>query len=86
MRRSKVVFALNPLTDSIAKRKQKDSYVTPHKVEGGKRKGKSLKKEPRAISRAHVTVKQAKEALTADPNAMYDKDRKCLVYFRKVGE
>jgi hypothetical protein len=50
---------------------------------GGRRRGKNLKKESRTYKRPIVTVKQAKEALTVDPEAMYDKDRKCLIYYRK---
>jgi hypothetical protein len=86
MRKSKVVFALNPQTDERKRRKEKDSFVSPHKVGGGKRKGKSLKREPKSQTRGFVTVAQAKEALAIDPNAAFNPETKCLVYFRKVGE
>lgn len=51
--------------------------------DGGKRKGKRLKKDPRKKrSRGYVTVKQAKAALAIDPNAVYDPKLKCLIYKR----
>ena len=86
MRKSSVVFALNPQTDAIAKRVQKDSFVSPHKFEGGKRKGKTMKKNPRARKSPYVTVGQAKAALAIDPNAVWDAERKMIIYNRKAGQ
>ncbi len=60
--------------------------IEPHKLEGGKRKGKSMKKKAIRRKGAFVTVKQAKAALLIDPNAKYDPKTKCLIYNRKVGE
>lgn len=54
--------------------------------DGGKRKGKRMKRKPREYKRPRVTIKQAKEALSIDPNATYDSETKCLTYYRKVGE
>lgn len=64
-------------------RLERDSLITPHKLEGGKRKGKSLKRKAIRHKRAFVTVKQAKAALAIDPNAAYDPKTKCLIYTRK---
>jgi hypothetical protein len=53
---------------------------------GGRRRGKHLKVKPRMSKQPFVTVGQAKAALAIDPNAVWDVDRKCLIYNRKVGE
>lgn len=66
-------------------RVERESLVTPHKLEGGKRKGKTMKVKRIRRKRAYVTVKQAKAALSVDANAMYDPKTKCLIYNRKVG-
>jgi hypothetical protein len=54
--------------------------------DGGKRKGRKMKRKPREVVKPRVTVGQAKAALAIDPNAVWDQEKKMLVYFRKVGE
>lgn len=65
-------------------RLERDSLVTPHKLEGGKRKGRTMKVKRIRRKRAYVTVKQAKAALAVDPAAQYDPVTKCLIYNRKA--
>ena len=76
-------FAINPQSDVFTKRQQKDSFVTPHKLDGGKRKGKTMKVKRIRSKAPFVTVDQAKEAMAIDPNAAYCPVTKCLIYNRK---
>lgn len=57
--------------------------IPAYSEDGGKRKGKSLKKKPRTYKQPRVTVEQAKAALAIDPNAVWDQKRKCLIYRRE---
>jgi hypothetical protein len=50
--------------------------------DGGRRKGRNMKVKPKENRRGYVTVQQAREILAIDPNAVYDKKMKCVIYRR----
>lgn len=79
----KTRFVENPVT-KFGGRIERDSYVTPHKLDGGKRKGRSMKRKGSVTKQPRVTVAQAKAALAIDSGAKYDKANKCLIYYREV--
>jgi hypothetical protein len=63
-------------------RTESDSYVTPHKLAGGKRKGRSMKRNARGSSIApSVTLENLQAA--RDAGGYYCPRLKCVVYNRK---
>jgi hypothetical protein len=55
--------------------------VDPHKEKGGKRKGRSMKRQPKGSRQGYVTLENLKTA--RDNGGVYDKTLRCVVYNRK---
>lgn len=60
---------------------ERDSYVTPHKLTGGKRKGRNLKRYPRGNRTPSVTLDNLKTA--RDNGGVYCPKLRCVIYNRK---
>jgi len=58
--------------------------VPAFREDGGRRKGRSMKKYPRGSKRGYVTVEQAMAAKAEHENVIYDSTLRCLVYKREV--
>lgn len=64
-------------TDGI----ERDSYVSPHKLSGGKRKGRSMKRYPRGNGTLPgVTLDNLKTA--RDNGGVYCPKLRCVIYTR----
>lgn len=61
-------------------RLERESLVTPHKLEGGKRKGKSMKRPPKTRG-ATVTIDNLKTA--RDNGGVWNKTLNCVEYKRE---
>jgi hypothetical protein len=62
-------------------RLESESLVTPHKLEGGKRKGRNMKRK--RIRRKASTVTQENLVTGRENNGYYDSVLKCVVYRRE---
>lgn len=66
-----------------AGRHEAESLVTPHKLSGGKRKGKSMKRPKRGSRTAQaITTESLKTA--REHGGIYVKAHKMVIYYRKA--
>jgi len=83
---AKARHAINPIASDGIRGKtdgiERDSFVDPHRIGGGKRKGRHMKRQPRGSKRGYVTLENLKTA--RDNGGVYDKTLRCVIYKREV--